>query len=53
MATTKEIVKSITNILLGCGVMLVFNENPENLVPNFIGMACFGLLIYINKDDNN
>lgn len=52
MAKAKDIIKSVANYVLAIGCFAVFNENPENLWPNFIGLACFGLLIYINKDNN-
>jgi len=37
----------IINIILGFGCFLVFNDS-ESFIPNFIGLACFALLIAIN-----
>ena len=43
--------KLILNIILGCGLMCVFSEG-DSLVPNFIGLVCFVLLIAVNAPDN-
>ena len=42
--------KMAINIILGIlGLFLVFNES-DTFTPNFVGLACFALLIYINRD---
>lgn len=49
MAKTMNILKWCVNIVLGLGCWLAVSENPDNLLPNFIGIACFYLLIIINR----
>ena len=44
-------VKIIINIILGCGLMCVFSEG-DSFIPNFIGLACFALLIAVNAPDS-
>lgn len=46
------ILKGVANLLLSIGLFGVFNENPDNFVPNFVGLACFILLIVINRKNN-
>lgn len=41
--------KTIINIILCLGLFLVFNES-DTIIPNLIGLACFGLLIAFNAD---
>lgn len=41
-------VKTIINLLLGFGSMLSLNENFNALYLNFIGIACFALLLWLN-----
>ena len=45
----KKTFKTIINIALGFGTLLVFNESTS-ITPNFIGIACFALLIVVNCD---
>lgn len=45
-----NIVRWCVNIILGFGSLLVLNENPDDLTPNFVGFICIALLIAINKD---
>lgn len=41
----------IINIILGIiGLFLVFNES-DTFTPNFVGLGCFALLIYINRKE--
>lgn len=42
-------IKTIINIVLCVGVLLVFNES-DTFTPNLIGIACFIGLIALNKD---
>lgn len=51
MAKTLNILKWCVNIILGLGSWLAVSENPNDLTPNFIGLACFFLLIIINRKD--
>lgn len=43
-------IKLIVSIILAFGGMLVFNENPETFTPNFIGLACWAVVIALNAD---
>lgn len=40
--------KTIANIVLGCGCLLILNENIEALWINLLGFACIALLCVIN-----
>lgn len=42
-------IKIILSIILGLGSCLIFNESTS-ITPNFIGIACFALLIVVNCD---
>ena len=42
-------IKTILNIALALGAMLVFNES-DTFMPNLIGLACLAALIYLNTD---
>lgn len=42
-------VKTIANIVLAFGAVLIFNES-STFVPNILGLACMALLIWINAD---
>ena len=44
-------VKLIINIVLAVGCFLVFNES-DSFTPNFVGLACFVVLLYINRNNN-
>ena len=50
MAKILHRLKWAANVLLGFGCFCALSENPDNFTPNIIGMACFILLIIINKD---
>lgn len=43
--------KLILNIVLAVGCFLVFNES-DSFTPNFVGLACFVALLYINRNNN-
>lgn len=43
--------KSIINLALCVGVVLVFNES-ETFLPNLIGLACLALLVGLNGNTN-
>lgn len=47
----KKTFKTIINIALGFGTLLVFNES-DYFVWNLLGIACFACLIFINSTDN-
>ena len=47
----KKTFKTIINIALGFGTLLVFNES-DTFMPNFIGFACLALLLAINIDED-
>lgn len=47
MKKTWRNIRLAVNILLGCGCFAVLNES-DSFTPNFIGLACFALLIVIN-----
>lgn len=42
--------KSIINLALCVGVVLVFNES-DTFLPNLIGLACLALLVGLNAND--
>ena len=42
--------KHIINVLLGIGSLLALNENIKALYLNFIGFACFAILIWLNPN---
>ena len=41
--------KTIATIVLGIGALAIFNES-ESYLPNLVGIACFCLALYINRD---
>ena len=41
--------KTIANIALAFGVMLIFNES-NTFWPNLIGIACLAALVWLNSD---
>lgn len=41
----------IIDIVLGLGILMVLNDNPDNFTPNFIGLACLGLMILKHRHD--
>lgn len=43
-----RVIKWTINVLLGFGSFLALNENFEALYLNFIGIACFALLVTLN-----
>lgn len=45
----KKTFKTIINIALGFGTLLVFNES-DHFSWNLLGIACFALLIVVNCD---
>lgn len=47
----KKTFKTIINIALGFGTLLVFNES-DYFVWNLLGIACFACLIFFNSTDN-
>ena len=47
----KKTFKTIINITLGFGTLLVFNES-DYFVWNLVGIACFACLIFFNSTDN-
>ena len=47
----KKTFKTIINIALGFGTLLVFNES-DYFVWNLVGIACFACLIFFNSTDN-
>lgn len=47
----KKTLKTIINIALGFGTLLVFNES-DHFVWNLLGIACFACLIFFNSTDN-
>ena len=47
----KKTLKTIINIALGFGTLLVFNES-DYFVWNLLGIACFACLIFLNSTDN-
>lgn len=47
----KKTLKTIINIALGFGTLLVFNES-DYFVWNLVGIACFACLIFFNSTDN-
>lgn len=47
----KKTLKTIINIALGFGTLLVFNES-DYFVWNLLGIACFACLIFFNSTDN-
>ena len=50
MDKTLEKLRLTASVLLGfIGIPLVFNES-NTFVPNFIGLACYALLIVINRN---
>jgi hypothetical protein len=40
--------KTIINILLGIGAMLILNDNADAIYLNFIGVACLAILLATN-----
>ena len=42
-------IKTILNIALAFGAMLIFNES-ETFLPNLIGLACMAALVWLNCD---
>ena len=42
--------KSILNLALCVGVVLVFNES-DTFLPNLIGLACLAALVWLNAND--
>lgn len=48
MSKTIHYLKWLGNIILGLGSILALNES-DTFVPNFIGIACFYLLIFFNR----
>ena len=51
MTKTLHHIRWVANVLLGLGCFLVLNES-DSFVPNFIGLACYILLIIINRDND-
>lgn len=47
----KKTLKTIINIALGFGTLLVFNES-DYFFWNLLGIACFACLIFFNSTDN-
>lgn len=45
-----KLISLIIDIVLGLGIMLVFNDS-DTFTPNFIGLSCFGLLIFKHRHD--
>lgn len=45
-------IKLIINIVLAVGCFLVFNES-DSFTPNFVGLACFVALLYINRNNHD
>ena len=41
--------KTIVNIILGIGAVLIVNDNPDAVYLNLIGVACVAALIALNK----
>ena len=41
--------KTIANIILGIGAILILNDNADAVYLNMIGLACVAGLIAINK----
>ena len=42
--------KTIVNIILGIGAILILNDNADAVWLNLIGVACVAGLIAINKE---
>lgn len=42
--------KSLINLALCVGVVLVFNES-DTFLPNLIGLACLAALVWLNAND--
>ena len=42
--------KSLINLALCVGVVLVFNES-ETFLPNLVGLACLAALVWLNAND--
>ena len=42
--------KSLLNLALCVGVVLVFNES-ETFLPNLVGLACLAALVWLNAND--
>lgn len=40
--------KTIINILLGIGSILILNDNSDAIYLNFIGVACLAILLATN-----
>ena len=43
--------KLILNLILAIGCFMVLNES-DSFTPNFVGLACFVALLYINRNNN-
>lgn len=43
--------KSIINLALCVGVVLVFNES-DTFLPNLVGLACLAALVWLNANEN-
>lgn len=40
--------KTIINIILGIGAILILNDNSDAIYLNFIGVACLAILLATN-----
>ena len=43
--------KSILNLALCVGVVLVFNES-DTFLPNLVGLACLAALVWLNANES-
>ena len=48
---TYKIIRLVINIILAMGCFMVLNES-DSFTPNFVGLACFVVLLYINRNNN-
>lgn len=45
--------KTIVNIILGIGSILALNDNADAIYLNFIGVACFAILLATNTKSDS
>lgn len=45
--------KIIANIVLGIGAILILNDNADAIYLNFIGVACFAILLATNTKSDS
>lgn len=42
--------KTIANIILGIGAILILNDNADAIYLNIVGVACLGAILAINNE---